>query len=441
MKEKYKLASVKSSHFDFGGGELSSESGMLLFNEYVHKRGILELFQEQYAEDRGFFYEHKKPELLYQQVQRIIAGYTNNNVNKFLQKDPVHAQVNDKRLASASTVCRWGQGFSEKDQYAIQGIQDTLIEIYYQQVKSKRITIDIDTTYDPASDNLEGVSYNTHYGENGYSPMVAFDGDTGIPLRANLRPGNKYCSEGAESFLESLLQKLPDSGFLEEGIWFRGDSGFACPEVYEVCETRSVTYVIKLKRNDVLADLVDEYSYNNKLKPDPEETKIYYFGALYQAGSWSKPRRVVFKVIWPAGELFPTYQAIVTSDTTMGAEEIFSFYNKRAVCENWIEEGKNGFSWDHLSLKSFLANQTRFLIFFLAMTTFRLFQIETMNQEWQKKSVQTIRTHLLRVASKLVTGGRKLCFRLSSSFVFQNIFLEIYRKIQNLRWSFAISDP
>ena len=131
----------------------------------------------------------------------------------------------------------------------------------------------------------------------------------------------------------------------------------------------------------------------------------------------------------------------VTNDTTMTAEEMFSFYNQRAICENWIEEGKNGFSWDHLSLKRFLANQVRFLIFFLTMTIFRLFQRETMNQEWRKKSVQTIRTQLLRVASKLVSGGRKRWFRFSSSFVFRNIFLNIYHNIQNLRWSFSLRDP
>jgi len=185
---------------------------MLLFHEYVDKRGILQLFQDQYAEDRGFFYHHKKPELLYQQIQRIVAGYTSNNVNEFLQKDPVYAQVNHQSgMASAATVCRWGKSFTETDLCRIQGIQDTLIGLYYQQVHSERITIDIDTTYDLASENLEGARYNTHYGETGFSPMVAFDGDTGIPLRSNLRPGNKYCSEDAELFLELLLQKLPSS--------------------------------------------------------------------------------------------------------------------------------------------------------------------------------------------------------------------------------------
>ena len=442
MNKAYRLASIKSTKFDFGGGKLSSESGMLLFHEYLNKRGILELFEQKYAEDRGDEYIHKKPALLYQQIQRMVAGYTNNNVVSYLQKDPVYEQIHSETgIASSPTVCRWGQHWNEVDRHQLQSIHDELIETYYAKTPLEKVIIDIDTTYDPASENLEGVSFNRHYKETGFSPMVAFDGVTGIPLRGNLRPGNRYCNQGAESFLDSIFQKLPIAGTLSEGLWCRGDSGFACPEIYETCEHRSVSYVIKLKRNAVLEDFVDEYCFNHQIKPLSEETQIYYFGTLYQAKGWSRKRRVVFKVIFPVGELFPTYQAIITNNTTMAGDEIFSFYNQRAVCENWIEEGKNGFSWDHLSLKKFIANQTRFLVFLLSMLVFRLFQLETMNEAWQKKTVQTIRLELFRVASKLVLGGRIFIFRLSSSFVFQDVFMKIYQNIQLLNWSFASTDP
>jgi hypothetical protein len=442
MQEKYNLASIKSTEFDFGGGSLSSESGMLLFHEYMDKRGILSLFQEKYPENRGDEYVHQKPDLLYQQIQLTIAGYTNNNVVSHLQQDPVYRHINQSNgLASAATVCRWAKSWKEEDRLNLQHIHDELIETYYAQISPEKIIVDIDTTYDPASETLEGVSYNSHYEETGYSPMIAFDGITGLPLRGNLRPGNKYCNQGAESFLDSLFQKLPMAESLVYGLFCRADSGFACPEVYEACERRSVTYVIKLPKNEVLTDMVDEYCFCHKVQPNPEETQIFYFGNLYQAGSWDKKRRVVFKVIFPAGELFPTYQAIITNDTTMIPEEIFDFYSQRAVCENWIEEGKNGFSWDHLSLKTFLANQTRFLVFLLAMLLFRLFQLDTMNETWQKKTVQTIRIEFFRVASKLVLGGRKFFFRLSSSFAFQETLRECYQRIQKLSWSFVLADP
>lgn len=442
MQTKYKLESIKSSYFDFGGGELSSESGLLLLHEYLNKSGILELFAQKYPENREGIYQHQKPNMLYQQIQRIISGYTNNNVASFLQKDPVYKQIHNKNgLASSSTICRWGKSWDETDCHKLQNIHDELIEAYYTQTKPEKIVVDIDTTYDPASENLEGVSFNNHYQETGYSPMVAFDSENGLPLRGKLRPGNEYCNQGAELFLRQIFSLLPELCFVSNGVFCRADSGFACPEVYKACEENNVFFTIKLKHNAVLYDYVDKYCFDHKIKPCPEETQIYYFGTTYQSKSWDKARRVVFKMIFPAGALFPTYQAIVTNDLTMTAEDIFTFYNQRAVCENHIEEGKNGYSWDHLSLKSFVANKTRFLIFILAMMIFRLFQLETMNKNWAKKSIQTIRCQLFRVASKLVSGARKSYFRLSGSFVFQEIFTNIYHNIQALNWSFVAFDP
>jgi hypothetical protein len=59
----------------------------------------------------------------------------------------------------------------------------------------------------------------------------------------------------------------------------------------------------------------------------------------YQAGSWTKPRRVIAKVEWHPGELFPRVGFIVTN-LSRPAERVVVFYNKRGTCEQWIKEGK-----------------------------------------------------------------------------------------------------
>jgi Transposase DDE domain group 1 len=64
----------------------------------------------------------------------------------------------------------------------------------------------------------------------------------------------------------------------------------------------------------------------------------------YQAGSWTKPRRVVAKVEWHPGELYPRVGFIVTN-MTRPAERVVAFYNKRGTCEQWIKEGKGAISW------------------------------------------------------------------------------------------------
>ena len=64
----------------------------------------------------------------------------------------------------------------------------------------------------------------------------------------------------------------------------------------------------------------------------------YYANFTYQAGSWTKPRRVVAKVEWHPGELYPRVGFIVTN-MAGSAENVVAFYNKRGTCEQWIKEG------------------------------------------------------------------------------------------------------
>src|SRR6516165_6586168 len=64
----------------------------------------------------------------------------------------------------------------------------------------------------------------------------------------------------------------------------------------------------------------------------------------YQAGSSTRARRVVAKVEWHPGELYPRVGFIVTN-MAGPAENVVAFYNKRGTCEQWIKEGKGAIKW------------------------------------------------------------------------------------------------
>ena len=50
-----------------------------------------------------------------------------------------------------------------------------------------------------------------------------------------------------QPLFDENLNEYPDISLL-----LRGDSGFATPGLYEQCETNGISYVIRLKENDVL---------------------------------------------------------------------------------------------------------------------------------------------------------------------------------------------
>ena len=60
----------------------------------------------------------------------------------------------------------------------------------------------------------------------------------------------------------------------------------------------------------------------------------------YQAGTWTKPRRVIAKVEWHPGELYPHVGFLVTN-LCRPPERVVAFYNGRGTAEQWIREGKN----------------------------------------------------------------------------------------------------
>ena len=96
-----------------------------------------------------------------------------------------------------------------------------------------------------------------------------------------------------------------------------------------------------------------------------EEVRRFHASFSYQAASWTKPRRVVAKVEWHPGELYPRVGFIVTN-LSRPAERVVAFYNGRGTGEQWIKEGKNAIKWTRLSCRAFAANAVRLQLHALA---------------------------------------------------------------------------
>ena len=90
------------------------------------------------------------------------------------------------------------------------------------------VFIDLDSTHSDTYGNQESSSYNAHYGTMGFHPLVAFDGATGDFLKAKLRPGNVYTSNGVVEFIQPKIEHYNEK-FPETTLFLRGDSGFAVP--------------------------------------------------------------------------------------------------------------------------------------------------------------------------------------------------------------------
>ena len=110
---------------------------------------------------------------------------------------------------------------------------------------------------------------------------------------------------------------------------------------------RQVSYAIRLPGNQVLQCEIAPLP--KRPMGRPLKRPIHPCDDLWhRAESWDRARRVVAKVEWHTGELFPRVGFIVTNMTAC-PEGVVQFYNGRGTAEQWIQEGKYALDWTRLS--------------------------------------------------------------------------------------------
>ena len=158
----------------------------------------------------------------------------------------------------------------------------------------------------------------------------------------------------------------------------------------------------------------------------------FYASFSYQAQSWNKPRRVVAKVDWHPGELYPRVGFIVTN-LARPAKHVVAFYNQRGTAEQWIKEGKNAIKWTRLSCRSFAANAVRLQLHALAYNLGNFMRTLAMPKAAESWSLTSLREKLIKIGAKVVSHGRYVTFQMAEVAVPKQMFREILSLIARLR--------
>ena len=416
------------------GGRLSSDSGLILIDELMDAFQFTQLSEDIVTfNDSRKYWTHTNHKILKQIILQIIGGYNTDSAANILQHDPVlQTLLTDEPLASQSSISRLYDRVEGETIKTLQVFNQALIDKARLVRNDTNMIIDLDSTHSDTFGHQEQTAYNAHYRTNGYHPLVAFDGLTGDFLKAKLRSGNQYTSNGVKEFLEPLLahynQTIPTTDIL-----VRGDSGFATPDVYDLCDLYENQYVIRLKANRNLYRLAEEFVFYDNHHPW-DEKEVYYHSVSYQAASWTKSRRVCIRSTREVGELLFKHSFIVTNfSENISAKKVFETYNQRGTMENYIKEAKNSFFFDKTDSPRFIENEARMMISLLAYNLVNFLRTLCFEPKSKGLQVDTIRFRLFKVAGKLVSTARQMYLKLSSSHVYQREFYTVFRQIQRIR--------
>ncbi len=209
---------------------------------------------------------------------------------------------------------------------------------------------------------------------------------------------------GAEDWGEVLLPEIERQQELGKKVVFRADAAFAKPEIYETLEERGVNYAIRLPANDSLQRDIEELLTRPVGRPSHKPV-AWYKGFLYQAASWKTARRVVAKVEFHAGELFPRVGFIVTNLETP-SRAVVRFYNKRGTAEQWIKEVKQAVKMTRLACHRFRSNEVRLALSLLAYNLGNLWRRLALPRPIEKYSLTSLQQRLVKTGGRLVKHAR-----------------------------------
>jgi hypothetical protein len=193
--------------------------------------------------------------------------------------------------------------------------------------KLTKIVLDMDSSVSETCGRQEGSAYNGHFGCTCYHPLFCFN-QFGDLEGAMLREGNVHSAKDWKKVLDPIIARYRD---LDIALLFRGDAAFANPNIYERLETERYRHAIRLPAIDVLQREI-EHLLTRPVGRPPKAPVVLYHDFMYQAVGWNRARRVIAKVEWHRGELFPRVGFIVTN-LGMRAKNVVHFYNQRGTAE------------------------------------------------------------------------------------------------------------
>ncbi len=397
--------------------------------------GLTELGGEVLSETRrGRNTQHLLVGLLRQSVFGRLAGYEDVNDAERLSRDPVMRAIVDRKgldrmAASTSQMGRFETEWLATDDNlaALTVLSGVWIDRVHDRRPPKMIILDMDSSVSPTHGGQEGTAYNGHFGCTCYHPLFVFN-QFGDLERCALRPGNVHSADGWHEVLELVVSRYRDRKLRR---YFRADAAFASPEVYEFLEAEAFLYAIRLPANRVLQECIAHLLTRPVGRP-PNHVRRYYASFSYRAYSWDKARRVVAKVEWHPGELFPRVGFVVTN-LSRPAGRVVAFYNQRGTAEQHIKEGKNAINWTRLSCHVFRNNEVRLQLHALAYNLGNFRRTLALPEAVEHWSLTTLREKLIKIGAKVVRHGRYITFQLAEVAIPRSLFANILCLIDDLR--------
>lgn len=445
---------------------LGSDPGAILLREIMELTGFRRLFAAKVHDPRrqeAIWYPIA--ELICTHILLIAQGWRHEQDANRLRHAPALGlaatetrgpTAADRGLPSQPTLSR-GVDILARDENreilgeALTALAGTGFKAQRKGHRQRELKIDVDGLAFPVEGHQPGSAWNGHHGCRCYDPLVASSAELGSMLGGLMRPGNAGSAGSAKQFILDVVERA--ERHLCEIALVRLDAGFSSEALFATLEANGTPYIARLKANTKL----DRESAPQRKRPrgrPPKEPRRWCVDLPYQAGSWSRPRRVVL-VLKERPEddgLDRFYLVTSIGPERMTAEQVLDAYRQRGNAESHMGELKEvcrpALSATNrpkscyaqrpvtragqLSSKAFARNEVLLLLHQLAYQVLHIARTALEAARSEGVSLHWLRRAVLVSGTRVVTGSRQLKVIIENSFA--DLWAQMIHRLYRWRW-------
>lgn len=362
-------------------------------------------------------------------VHMIIDGAMHlEDVNHLMSDEGYQELLKEIQLPTSDAIGDWLRRYGSKE-------SETWIweaeKSVFQVTGKEGGTLDIDGTIIEAD---KGDAQKTYKGLYGYHPLLGIVAESGMIIGSDFREGNASPQSGLKEFIERCRQN-----YNQEIKLVRSDSAGWQKDIVDYCNEEGLNYTITSDQTEPVLEAIKSIPeemwkqgyHKDGLKDNYElaETK-YYFGSKKRQVRLVAKRTKLKKQF----DLFTNYSYwIVGTNLTeekADAQSVIHIHQSRGSMEKRIGELKHQLNINHLPCGQFNANCLYFSIGILAYNLLQLLKLIGLPEEYQTKSVKTVRYQLIKLAGKVITHARYRILQIAAPLRNIELYKEAYYRIR-----------